>query len=265
MPHPEWVAYEPALVPSLEQMRTEGIEVLEEWFRWAEEWSMFMRVYGNITRASRVLEIGCGQGRIAFPLRYVLSTEGAYDGFDIDRSKIAFLQQVFTTAHPNFRFQYVDVHNSYYNPAGLLHGESFRFPYPDASFDIVYAASVFTHMAPHIAANYFREAARVLKPTGRAIFSFFLLDVYRPGAPRPFAFGHPRFNFDHPYGTVDPREFAIANPRNPEQMTAYSQRLIERMAAGAGLRLHQPIIPGLWSATSPTWVAAQELVILETR
>jgi SAM-dependent methyltransferase len=260
--HPAWVAYEPALVPSLEQMRTEGIEVLEEWFRWAEEWSMLLRVYGGITRTSAVLEIGCGQGRIAFPLRYLLSAEGSYDGFDIDRKKIAFLQETFQRAHSNFRFQHVDVHNSFYNPSGLLRGDAFRFPYADGAFDLVFAASVFTHMAPEVAANYLREAARVLTPGGRVVLSVFLLDYYRPGAERPAGFSHPRFNFDHPYGAFDQCEFAIANPENPEEMTAYSRRLLERLVADAGLAFQQPIVPGEWSASTRTWAGAQDLVVL---
>jgi hypothetical protein len=56
------VAYEPALVPPLELMRTEGIDVLEDWFRWAEEWSMLLRAYGDLGDRSRVPEIGCGLG-----------------------------------------------------------------------------------------------------------------------------------------------------------------------------------------------------------
>ena len=81
--HPVWVAYEPALVPSLTRMAAEGIEVLEEWFRWGEEWSMLLRVYGKLGASSRVLEIGCGQGRVAFALRYV-NRGGTYIGFDIE-------------------------------------------------------------------------------------------------------------------------------------------------------------------------------------
>jgi tRNA1(Val) A37 N6-methylase TrmN6 len=83
-------------------MRGEGIDVLEERFRWAEEWSMLLQIYGRITRNSSVLEIGCGLGRIAFPLRYLLSLEGSYDGFEICENKVRFLEQTFHQAHPNF-------------------------------------------------------------------------------------------------------------------------------------------------------------------
>jgi len=114
------IAYEPELVPPPALMRTEGIEVLEEWFRWAEEWSMLLRVFGRIRRDSAVLEIGCGLGRVAFPLRYVLGPEGTYDGFEIVRQKVDFLQRAFTPAHPNFRFAWADVHNTHYNPSGRV-------------------------------------------------------------------------------------------------------------------------------------------------
>ena len=109
------IGYEPELIPPFSLMRQEGIDVLEEWFRWAEEWSMLLRVYGGITRKSKLLEIGCGLGRIAFPLRYILSSEGSYDGFDICQNKIAFLEQTFHKAYPNFRFIWVNIHNTSYN------------------------------------------------------------------------------------------------------------------------------------------------------
>src|SRR5262249_27011875 len=157
-------------------MPQEGIDVFEEWFRWGEEWSMLLRIYGGITRDSAVLEIGCGLGRIAFPLRFLLSAEGSYDGFEICQNKVAFLERTFQRAYPNFRFVWANVHNTYYNPRGQVKATEYRFPYPDATFDVAYAASVFTHMLPDTTAHYFRETARVLKPSGRAVFSCFLLD-----------------------------------------------------------------------------------------
>ena len=81
----------------------EGIDVLEEWFRWGEEWSVLLRALAGLEPSSSVLEIGSGLGRIAFPLRYVI-TSGSYDGFEIVRQKVDFLQRVFTPKHPTFRF-----------------------------------------------------------------------------------------------------------------------------------------------------------------
>jgi SAM-dependent methyltransferase len=261
--YPQWVAYEPGLVPPLSLMGTEGITVLEEWFRWAEEWSFLLRVYGNIRMDSRVLEIGCGLGRTAFPLRYIL-LNGSYDGFEICKYKTDFLQEHFTKAHTNFDFTWADIHNTYYNPQGKISAEEYMFPYADNSFDIVYAASVFTHLLPGITENYFKETARVLKQDGRAVFSFFVLDHYRSGRPRPLGFSRTGFNFDHAYDFYGD-EFKISNPENPEEMTAYKKSLIEKYAIEAGLELVQEPVMGLWSGSSSTWVGAQDIVVLKRR
>jgi SAM-dependent methyltransferase len=252
------LAYEPELIPPIER---EGVDTLEEWFRWAEEWSMLLRIYGQIRRDSDVLEIGCGLGRVAFPLRYVLSQHGTYHGFEICRDKVEFLQQNFSTAYPNFHFHHDDIHNTCYNPIGTIRPEHYRFPYEDASFDLIYAASVFTHLLPAAAEQYMRESSRVLRPQGRCVFSFFLLDCYRPGQPRPLGFNDPIFNVDHPYGDRSD-DFAVSNPENPEDISAYRLGFVERVAAQAGLRLAQPPLPGLWSGSSPTWVGVQDVVVL---
>jgi SAM-dependent methyltransferase len=260
-PEPYQIAYDPELVPPLDLMRQEGIDVLEEWFRWGEEWSMLLRIYGHVTRSSSVLEIGCGLGRIAFPLRYILSADGSYDGFEICQNKVVFLERTFHRAYPHFRFVWANIHNTYYNPHGQIAPPDYRFPYPDGTFDIVYAASVFMHMLPDAAAHYFRESARVLKAGGRAVFSCFLLDNYRPGQPRPLGFAREAFNFDHPYGAYGDM-FAIVVPDNPEQMTAYRFELLKRFAADAWLSLVQAPVPGLWSGATATWVGAQDLLVL---
>jgi SAM-dependent methyltransferase len=240
---------------------TEGVPVLEEWFRWAEEWSVFLRVYGRLAARSRVLEIGCGLGRVAFPLRYVLGPEGSYEGFEITRAKVEFLQEHFERTHPNFRFTWADVHNTYYNPDGATRAEEYAFPYPAGSFDVVYAASVFTHLLPPAAAHYIAEAARVLRPGGRCVLSFFLLDFYRRGQQRPRPFSRPAFSFDHPWeGHGD--GFSVGVPDNPEEMTAYGLALVEQYAAEAGLGVVQAPVPGLWSGSAETPVGAQDLVVL---
>lgn len=257
--YPEWLAYEPRLIPPPALMGEEGITILEEWFRWGEEWSMLLRSYGKLTPASDVLEIGCGLGRIAFAIRYLVR-RGTYMGFEIVRSKVEFLQTNFHRAHPNFSFVWADVSNTYYNPGGTLNPTQYRFPAADASKDVILAASVFTHMAPEHAAHYLREAARALKPGGRCVFSFFLLERYIAGAARPFNFGGPAFAFDLQLPAWGDG-FAYVNADNPEQMTAFRTSLIDRLAREAGLEIAE-IVPGLWSGTEPAAAPTQDLVIL---
>jgi SAM-dependent methyltransferase len=257
--YPSWVAYEPELVPPPELMAAEGIDVLEEWFRWGEEWSVLLRAYAGLGAASSVLEIGCGLGRVAFPLRYVLGEKGTYAGFEIVHSKIEFLQSRFARTHPNFRFEWANVRNTHYNPGGEIEGSRYRFPYEDACFDVVFAASVFTHMAPESIARYFAETARVLRRTGRCLFSFFLLDNHRPASERPKAFAGRDFDF------AEQRDgFGAAFPDDPERMVAYRLSLVEHLARDAGLRLVRPPLPGYWSGR-PSWISAQDLLVLQRR
>lgn len=240
-------------------MREEGITILEEWFRWGEEWSMLLRSHGKLTPSSDVLEIGCGLGRIAFAIRYLVR-QGTYTGFEIVRRKVDFLQAHFSRTHPNFSFEWADVSNTYYNPGGRLNPTQYRFPADDASKDLIYAASVFTHMTPEHAAHYLREAARVLRPGGRCVFSFFLLERYAPGAARPFNFGGPAFAFELHLPQWG-EGFAYVNADNPEQMTAYRTSLIDRLAQEAGLGIAD-VTPGLWSGTEPAAAPTQDLVVL---
>ena len=256
------VAYDPDLVPPPALMRTEGIDVLEDWFRWAEEWSSILRIYGGLRSDSNVLEIGCGLGRTAFPLRYTLINGGTYDGFEIAADKVEFLRDRFESAYPNFRFKRADVYNTYYNPSGTVTADRYVFPYADASFDVVYAASVFTHMLPDGVAAYLRQSARVLRANGRCVFSFFLLDHYRPGRPRPLGFARPGFSFDHRLPGHD-SDFAIGVLENPEEMCAYRLSLVERLAAEAGLKLARPALPGMWSGAFDSWVGSQDVIVLE--
>lgn len=222
---------------------------------------MLLRVYGAIASDSRVMEIGCGLGRVAFPLRYVIGSDGSYDGFEIARQKVEWLNATFHKAYPHFRFTWANVRNTYYNPDGVVAASEYRFPYDEASFDLAYAASVFTHMLPDAAAHYFRETARVLRAGGRALFSCFLLDNYRPGAARPYGFARADFDFDHPYGDYGD-DFRIVVPENPEQMSAYRLDLLRRFATDAGLTIAQ-VLPGLWSGASRSWIGAQDVLVLQ--
>jgi hypothetical protein len=89
-----------------------------------------------------------------------------------------------------------------------------------------------------------------------------LLDNYRAGKPRPLGFARPDFNFDFPYDGYG-KDFAVAQLDNPEQMTAYRLRLVEKFAQDAGLQFHREPIAGVWSGSVPNWISTQGLIILE--
>jgi len=121
---------------------------------------------------SDVLEIGCGMGRLAYALNGFLDT-GTYTGFDVSAPAIAWLDEHYAPKLPNFRFDLIDVRNTRYNTEGGTEADEVRFPYPDASFDLVCAYAVLIHMPIPEVANYLRESRRVVRPGGTAIMSVF--------------------------------------------------------------------------------------------
>ncbi len=144
----------------------------EERFNYvALEWLEFIIRYGRLPTTGVVLDIGCGSGRIAQPLSQYLGPEGRYFGFDVTENRIAHCREIMK--HPGFSFDLVDLHHPIYNPEGTVSSEEYVFPYDDNAFDVVFAASIFSHLDLNVSKSYLREISRVLKPDGRAILSFF--------------------------------------------------------------------------------------------
>ena len=147
-----------------------------------EEFLGHFRELGGLRAEDRVLEIGCGIGRMARVLAGVLRPPGSYDGFDIVASGIAWCQEHYRGTAAPFRFVHADLRNTAYNPAGALPAEAYRFPYGDGAFDLVIATSLFTHLLPAAAEHYLAEAARVLAPGGRLLSTWLLFSAGRPAA-----------------------------------------------------------------------------------
>ena len=107
-------------------------------------------------------------------------------------------------SQPNFDFTVVDIQNGAYNPTGKYKSSHFHFPYPDGSFDVVFLASLFTHMLPSDVKHYLHEIVRVLKPGGRSLITFFLLNEESSALIKE---GKAFFNFEHemPGLSSDPR------------------------------------------------------------
>jgi SAM-dependent methyltransferase len=163
----------------------------------------------NLSSDDEVLEIGCGAGRNAIALASRLDS-GNYSGLDIDWPAIAACRANPLLAQHHFRFLLADIENDIYNPGGYETATTYRFPFDDASFDLVFLTSVFTHMLPDECANYAREIMRVLRPDGRCVVTTFLVDQ-GPGI-IPFTRG------DEAY---------FGFPNNPRKAVGYETGTIE--------------------------------------
>lgn len=204
-----------------------------------------------------VLDIGCGIGRVAIPLTQYLSAEGSYEGFDPVGKAIHHCQTRITPSYPNFKFQAADLYNKRYNARGRVRDYEYRFPYPDASFDLAFAVSVFTHLLPEGAERYIAEAARVLKPGGHFFATYFLLNHDSVAA---LADGRIAISFDCRFA-----DHRVHKRRNPEAAVAYEEAFVTGLYEKHGLALEQPPAYGLWSGRAATGHGGHQDRLVATR
>ena len=199
-----------------------------------------------------VLDVGCGSGRMALPLTGYLNREGRYAGFDVAREAIAWCTENISGSHPNFDFTVADVQSKRYNPTGKYKPSDFRFPYPDGSFDVVLLASVFTHMLPADVKHYMYEIVRVLKPGGRSLITFFLLNEMSSALSEE---GMGQIKFEH-----EMHGARTANVDNPEAAIAYPEAFVRDLYGECGLEIREPLRYGNWCGR-PDGMSGQDVVI----
>jgi SAM-dependent methyltransferase len=204
----------------------------------------------------KVLDIGCGIGRVAIHLtQYLDEFRGRYEGFDVMKSHVDFCSERITPSYPNFRFTHSDVRNDRYNPAGRIKASSYRFPYDDGTFDFAFATSVFTHLLPDDAKRYLQETARVLRRRGgRFLATFFLLDNEARAA---VAAGKNSIGFPHRWAS----SCYVTNRESPEIAVAYEHDFVRTLFHRAGLRITGDISWGTWSGRSVPWGGFQDQIV----
>jgi len=196
----------------------------------------------NLHPDERVLDVGCGIGRMAAALSNYLSENGTYDGFDVVKRGILWCNRHITRKHPNFRFAHSDVYNKAFNPHGKIEAADYTFSYPDASFDYVFVYSVFTHMTRRDLENYVKEIARVLKPQGRCLITYFLLN-----AESLDSLERRTSSIDFKPYSKESRSLSL---ETPEFAIAYDETFVTDLYRKYGLRVRLPVYFGSWSNRS---------------
>jgi SAM-dependent methyltransferase len=160
------------LMPGLSERSAPGRPSYGEWCYLVGIFQTLLRTNLKKDTDNDVLDVGCGTGIMAIASQPFLGDKGHYTGIDVKRSDIEFCRQHYP--NKNFSFIHLDASNQVFAPdqsAGKV-----KWEVADASADVVTALSVWTHMNEDDAIFYFREIDRVLKPGGKAIVTFYLLD-----------------------------------------------------------------------------------------
>ena len=124
-----------------------------------------------IQEGDTVLDVGSGNGRIAFGLQsYPIEK---YYGLEAIKQSVKFCKRSFKRDR-RFQFIWMDLKNEQYNPKGKLEPAQFRVSLQSGSVNAVICMSLFSHLETvSVARKYVDEIYRLLKPGGRFFSSWF--------------------------------------------------------------------------------------------
>ncbi len=218
-----------------------------------KEFFELFKTLGHLEPDHAVLDIGCGTGRMSYPLTSFLSARGKFVGFDIVPHAIEWCRVRYEHQFPNFHFYLANLYNSDYNPSGKIKGAHYRFQHQNAEFDFAFATSVFTHLLPDESQNYLNEIRRILKPKGRALLTFFVINEESKAQ---IEAGR----------TVIPLKYKMngfytSTPECPENAVGYEQNDLLKMLSRAGLEIEGPIHFGEWCPRTK-FLSFQDILIV---
>lgn len=217
-----------------------------------EEFLTYLVVHGGLTPSSAVLDVGCGCGQLAAPLIDVIGDTGSYDGLDIDAEALAWCREAIGQRHANFQFSHADVANGYYRAEAQGSSAGYRFPYDDEAFDLVFLKSLFTHMVTDEAHAYLAEIARVLKPGGKCLITYYVMN------------DETRENIDNGNSALafqyEDNGCYYLDPAVPEYSLAYDETLLRQLYADCALTIDEPLLYGAWSGHADP-LSYQDIVV----
>lgn len=169
----------------------------------------------GLSKDSRLLDWGCGAGRLAIGVRERYADAGGriaeYHGVDVQPELIEWASENLTA--PGFRFTCVDVANERYNPSGQPDRTIAADPH---SVDVFYAYSVFSHMNDDDTAAYLALIATALSPRGRAFVTCFVEEGV-------------------PDWTENPEGYGPLEWKGRLHCTRFARRYFENLVGAAGL------------------------------
>ena len=144
---PMWLRYRIQGTPDIDTFIRAGL-----YSRWSIEHALGTQAK-CVTDFPKILDFGCGCGRTLRWFRDI-SKEVSLHGTDIDSESIEWCRKNHT---------YASFENNLFEPP---------LPYPEDSFELIYALSVFTHLTEEAQFAWLKELKRILKPGGMLLLTF---------------------------------------------------------------------------------------------
>lgn len=139
----------------------------------------------------------------------------------------------------------MDIRSDLYNPEGAIAPTEVRFPFDDESFDFVILGSVFTHMLEPELDHYLSEIFRVLRPEGRTLITYFLLN---DDSRALLAQGRGDFTFEHEHGSS-----YLNDESRPLAAVAYDEAFMRTRYSSHGFKVLEPVYLGTWCGRPAAW------------
>lgn len=122
--------------------------------RWAAALRRRTVELAGIAPGERILDVGCGPGRLAILAKSLSGPAGEVCGIDPAPEMIALARRNATRAGVDAHFE-----------VGMIEA----LPYPDGSFDVVLSTLMLHHLPDQAKRRGFAEVRRVLRPAGRLV------------------------------------------------------------------------------------------------
>lgn len=229
-------------------------------FKGGDELLTMLKEYADLQPTDRVLDVGCGIGRVAAPLTKYLNDKGSYVGIDIVQPAVNWMKKTYEKDHKNFQFYHLDVHNSAYNPNGKQIADQVVFPFSGKNqFDVIFLISVFTHMYPEHIRHYIKLFEQQLKPGGRVFASMFINDEFAKA--QQVKAIETKQNIVTRKFVKKTEDYYAPAKSNPEAAAAYDPTQIEKLFSGSTLKIVKPFVFGNWCGREGGTSFYQDVVI----
>ncbi len=211
----------------------------------------------GLARGDRVLDVGCGCGRVAAALTQHIGAEGWYRGVDIVAGLVDFANRHIAARFGNFSFFTLERENPAYDhwrheghsPVVSSLGQVC----PAGEADLCIATSLFTHLDSAMARQMLHDVAAALHSNGRCLVTLFLIDA---GTRALIAAGRAAFQFEHHYGEGT----FVQDPSGPLGAIAYTYEHFINLLTEQGLYVER-LLHGSWSGR-PNFVSGQDVLII---